>query len=76
MLLGQPLQLVILVFTDCRLFGVEFTLFGGMLVVSATVTKLVVLVFADCRLFGIEFTLFGGMLVVGATVTTSYSGFH
>ena len=38
LLLVRLLQLVVLVFADCRLFGVEFTLFGGMLVVSGTVT--------------------------------------
>ena len=31
-------MLVILVFAYCRLFGVEFTLFGGMFVIGATVT--------------------------------------
>ena len=38
MLLGRLLQLVVLVFADCRLFDIEFTLFGGMLVVGVTVT--------------------------------------
>ena len=39
--INMPLQLlrfVILVFACCRLFDVEFTLFGGMLVVVVTVT--------------------------------------
>ena len=38
LVVGVTLQLVVLVFADCRLFGIEFTLFGGMLVVGATVT--------------------------------------
>ena len=38
LLLVRPLQLVVLVFAYCGLSGIEFTLFGGMLVVSVTVT--------------------------------------
>ena len=34
----QLLQFIVLVFASCRLFGMEFTPFGGMLVVGATVT--------------------------------------
>ena len=36
-MLVRLLQLVTLVFTDCRLFDIEFTLFGAMLVVIVVI---------------------------------------
>ena len=49
--LFQLLQFIALVFASRRLFGMEFTLFGGMLVVGVTV-MISRSGFCCCRLFG------------------------